>query len=600
MYLNEIYLENTGPISKCHVQMPFADDGNPRPVVIVGPNGSGKSIFLSYIVDALFELAKIAFRDIVPSDGLIKPYYRVVSNSSIKSGASHSLSLLQFQSVDSELHYCEKSGHLDPNTPHLDDFNSKFQRVWNWNPVGNHKLVSSGETFEKIVRDDMEKGAHVFFPSSRHESPGWLNQVSQIPHSVNATQRRVRGILGKPIQVETCTEETVKWVMDLYIDLVVANVIPNPSTGNALDEFHSITSVCEILRDILQDHEAKIHFGRRNAPSRLSIHLSDGSRIPNFQYLSDGQSQLLNMFATIIRYAEHRNMDKSVHLSQITGLVLIDEIESHSHTTLQYEIVPKLIKRFPKVQFIVTSHSPLFLLGMENEFGPDGLRFLELPAGTRISAEKYTEFANAFNYYLQTDAFHDQIEQRVKDGTKPLVLTEGPLDVRYIQAALEVFGKRHLLDSIDIQFVGIETNEGTKNSGAGALNKVAGFYKGNPSLLHRPIMLLYDCDRTQDSKKHDQRGNRLWLRTIPPNSEKTTVSKGIENLFPQALFAEQFYPEKPSPKGDGGTVRELDKTAFCNWICEEGKKREHFEEFDAVIQILEEFSAAHPSNKPGT
>ena len=66
MYLDEIYLENTGPISKCHVQLPFANNGNPLPIVVVGPNGSGKSIFLSYIVDALMEFAKTAFRDIVP------------------------------------------------------------------------------------------------------------------------------------------------------------------------------------------------------------------------------------------------------------------------------------------------------------------------------------------------------------------------------------------------------------------------------------------------------------------------------------------------------------------------------------------------------
>ena len=47
MYLTEIYLENTGPITKCHVKPPF-DNGNPLPIVIVGPNGSGKTIFLSY------------------------------------------------------------------------------------------------------------------------------------------------------------------------------------------------------------------------------------------------------------------------------------------------------------------------------------------------------------------------------------------------------------------------------------------------------------------------------------------------------------------------------------------------------------------------
>ena len=66
MYLHEIFLQNTGPISKCHVKPLFDDDGNPLPIVIVGPNGSGKTIFLSYIVDALVEFAKKAFVILFP------------------------------------------------------------------------------------------------------------------------------------------------------------------------------------------------------------------------------------------------------------------------------------------------------------------------------------------------------------------------------------------------------------------------------------------------------------------------------------------------------------------------------------------------------
>ena len=75
MYLHEIFLQNTGPISECHVKPPFDENGNPQPIVIVGPNGSGKTIFLSYIVDALTEFAKQAFTDIVPTDGLSSPYF---------------------------------------------------------------------------------------------------------------------------------------------------------------------------------------------------------------------------------------------------------------------------------------------------------------------------------------------------------------------------------------------------------------------------------------------------------------------------------------------------------------------------------------------
>ena len=40
-------------------------------------------------------------------------------------------------------------------------------------------------------------------------------------------------------------------------------------------------------------------------------------------------------------------------------IVLIDEIESHLHPTMQRNILPNLLQAFPYVQFIVSTHSPL-------------------------------------------------------------------------------------------------------------------------------------------------------------------------------------------------------------------------------------------------
>ena len=111
MYLHEIFLQNTGPISECHVKPPFDENGNPQPIVIVGPNGSGKTIFLSYIVDALAEFAKQAFDDIAPTDGLSSPYFRIVGSTTVRSGQSFSLSLLHFTANNDHLHYCEKIGN---------------------------------------------------------------------------------------------------------------------------------------------------------------------------------------------------------------------------------------------------------------------------------------------------------------------------------------------------------------------------------------------------------------------------------------------------------------------------------------------------------
>ncbi len=42
-----------------------------------------------------------------------------------------------------------------------------------------------------------------------------------------------------------------------------------------------------------------------------------------------------------------------------TGLVMIDEIDLHLHPSLETEVVARFTRTFPKLQFVMTSHSPL-------------------------------------------------------------------------------------------------------------------------------------------------------------------------------------------------------------------------------------------------
>lgn len=48
-------------------------------------------------------------------------------------------------------------------------------------------------------------------------------------------------------------------------------------------------------------------------------------------------------------------------LNDVPGIVLIDEVDLHLHPTWQQQIVPSLCSAFPKVQFIITTHSPQVL-----------------------------------------------------------------------------------------------------------------------------------------------------------------------------------------------------------------------------------------------
>ena len=298
---------------------------------------------------------------------------------------------------------------------------------------------------------------------------------------------------------------------------------------------------------------------------------------------------MFHLFATIIRYGEQSDLNNSVDLSQITGLVVIDEIAAHLHPTLQHDILPKLIELFPKVQFIVSSHSPLFLLGMEKAFGTDGVTILELPDGNRIDSERYSEFGKAFAYYQTTKSFENKLKERLADLKKPIVLTEGKTDPQYIKKALALLGEEELLNSLEILPVGSEGEKGAKDSGKSGLKRVSTFYTKDPSLIKQPILLLYDSE----VKKKDDQFKDLYVRSIPQNDQNTKVKKGIENLFPEHLFSDCFYDKVTKEKDDGGerTDTDLNKPRFCKWICENGSV-DDFKKFESVVRILKEFFEA--------
>ena len=603
MYLHEIFLQNTGPISECHVNPRFDENGNPQPIVIVGPNGSGKSIFLSYIVDALTEFRRIAFSDAVPA-------FRIINEHAIRSGEQFSLSLLRFETIDGESFYSEKVGALDPSN-YPPDFKSRFDSVWGFLDGRDDKRVLIDKA---IVNSEIEENVHAFFSARRYENPDWLYNTS-LEMGLSSSITRSNRQLDKPLQVETCASENISWILDVFLDssinpeqvqeflkILTPDLPIQDSSSPKISDLRARyalrvarQNVENILQTILQDEVTEFLLNLRDAvPSRLAIQLSNDQRIPNLQSLSEGQSQLLHLFTTIIRYSESADIQMSTRLSEITGLVVIDEIDIHLHPTLQHDIVPKLIKLFPKVQFIISSHSPLFLLGMEETFKADGFAIIELPEGTSISSERFTEFGNAFEFYQNTERFEEEIKQRFADMTKPIVLTEGKTDAKYIQTALQLLGEETLLNSLEIQPVGVEGPQGWKDGGKDGLNRVKTFYKKDPSLRDRMLLLLYDWDTPQT----EEPDGKIWVKSIPQNPDDPDNKSGIENLFPVALFDDRFYDEVPK-KGVHGRNKiepKFKKNDFCEWICEDRKNPADFEKFKEVVEILTEFVEARQSH----
>ncbi|WP_239135510.1 AAA family ATPase [Actinoplanes derwentensis] len=121
-------------------------------------------------------------------------------------------------------------------------------------------------------------------------------------------------------------------------------------------------------------------------PDGLWITRSSGSPI-RIDEMSDGYRTVTALITDIVRQINdcfdtriEWTGDRQPVIST-SGVVLIDEIDVHLHVSWQKRIAPWLLKHFPYIQFIVTSHSPYIcqsaspggliqLPGPEDDFPP--------------------------------------------------------------------------------------------------------------------------------------------------------------------------------------------------------------------------------------
>ena len=191
-----------------------------------------------------------------------------------------------------------------------------------------------------------------------------------------------------------------------------------------------------------------------------------------------------------------------------------------------------------------------------------------------------------YRYCKKINAVKDEVKATVEKGTKPLVLTEGETDPIYIKTALELLGEEEILAQVDIEWVGISIGKGKSiNTGDGGLKNTRDVLLSNPKFLTRKVLLLYDCDTDKSNEDHEL----LKIRKIPQQKNRK-VKKGIENLFPDHLFTEEFYLPKTKygDYGEENQIQEFQKMKFCTWICEERKQADDFVDFKIIIDFIKD------------
>ena len=186
----------------------------------------------------------------------------------------------------------------------------------------------------------------------------------------------------------------------------------------------------------------------------------------------------------------------------------------------------------------------------------------------------------------------------ITESQKPVLLTEGETDQRYLKRAADLLGKDTLLDSFEIK----------DGKGSGHLANVWKNYKyPMTDLVSQKVLLLFDCDM---NRSNEERGN-LFQRTVPFQSDNP-LAKGIENLFSRATlekaavhraaFFDIEHEHVGTKRGveiaipERWTINSDEKMNLCDWFCENGTM-EDFQQFNIIFDLLEEVIGSNSSNR---
>lgn len=394
------------------------------------------------------------------------------------------------------------------------------------------------------------------------------------------------------------------WLLDLIFDrqafeIQTSNINYSPAPdvpplsiaifgGYSGQSTNIYNAVLKVLKVILRE-EGNIRLGAGTRKNRQIVVMKDELPwVPNLFQLSTGEVQLLNLFLSIVRdYDLSEGTFNS--LDDIKGIVIIDEIDSHLHTSHQKEVLPELIASFPNVQFIMTTHSPLFLIGIDKKFGSENFAIFNMPNGEQVAATDFSEFNAAYEAFMETSKHREEIRLELERHSKPIVFVEGDYDIRYISKAAELLNKSEILERVQLKDGG----------GFGNLDKIwKGYDNAISEIVPSKILLLYDCD----TKKLDANRGLVYKRVIPAIDE-SPISIGIENLFPEETIEkiEELYPQfidtqESSSKRTRGeiitceaakSVNKDEKGNMCNWLCANGTIAD-FSNFESVFRIIED------------
>lgn len=131
-----------------------------------------------------------------------------------------------------------------------------------------------------------------------------------------------------------------------------------------VSEFRTFQKIIGRFMSEMEDNENE--YSVSYSTQYAGLVYNSGNYVIPLNDLSSGYKALLSMIIELAYRSVVLNPTINSELTDLPGIVLIDEIDAHLHPRWQWKILKALTAVFPNVQFIVATHSPMIISSAKN------------------------------------------------------------------------------------------------------------------------------------------------------------------------------------------------------------------------------------------
>lgn len=315
MRIKSLKLKNIGPFKSAHLNFinEYDDSDTPPVICITGENGTGKSI----IIDAIRSIINGRFASPLERD--------IISSEDFK--------------IDSEFEINNSKVAISSN--------------------GRYKIAEKSIDTNNI---DLSKLFHSSLDSHYKKDfifDYWTSKLANDTFNIsNITTLNPKQYLDK-------TLKGVHNNVDLSKNISFFDYLKDST--NEYEKTLGLT-IYEILEEIIN---ISIRDGKFSHVSRISLEpiIKIGNKEITLDKLSSGNIYLIQRFVNLLSQVYSICIINNKPISEykkIKGLLIIDEAENHLHPKWQKVFLKNILKIFPKLQILVSTHSPFIVSSVPN------------------------------------------------------------------------------------------------------------------------------------------------------------------------------------------------------------------------------------------